>query len=399
MIYINGKGEKMKKAHRILLMVTSLLLSLLFVVYLITQTHFLNYHQLDGFRNRMYKVYNTYQAEKESSNAYISDISYRFNESGYYDFYIDLIDIDLNDVVSLKIDDVSVTSLSIVDNSLHFTLDESFIDELQKDVSISKIELTDQTLNTRFKFTLFKELDYELIKEKQKSIVGISNNFGWGSGIIIDKEEIIAKNLLNKDIVAYEYTILTAYHVVKSSTTSIRIHYGDTNRTYSQVKFLGAYTTNADLAFLKLTTTDSTLHVLNDEQLINDTATTYNIDDYVFLIGSPKDKLIHFNKITTGHILELDVAIKLKKELKLCRDGCTSIKSTASLFSGSSGGALFSHDGVLLGVHFAGDDYDNGYAIPIETILLAKEKLLTDKTTYLYKEKTPFSRWCFFSLI
>jgi|SRR5690554_1468287 len=265
------------------------------------------------------------------------------------------------------------------------------------------------TLSTSF----YKQINYETIEKSKKSVVTIeaknslffNTSSAWGSGVILNKQPIIKSGSF-RDYQMYEYFIVTNSHVV-GDYNIFNIYKNNMNNEYPKnssffepnetVELLGHYTKNTDLAFLLLTTFDDSLVPLDDKQFIDNEPVPINKEDVVYLIGSPFiNNRPAFESYKIGKIENTSMPINLT-DSPLCSSGCQSIKSTAYLGEGSSGGGLFDIHGNLIGINFAGSENSlDAFAIPITTVFEAINELeyvlsLKEKrslaTSFLFKQQ------------
>lgn len=372
----------MNKTNKLLISISFFLFSIVFIIQLLTTRALFNHYIFDNLRSFAYKLNNEFPTTK-TTNSYIDTINYKLDDSSSFiyevtiklktNYELEKIKINNSYLPVEKTNDVKVYSFILAPNF--------FIIETEQTYTIQEFVSVHKTIPIYFNFTIYKDIDFNTILEKEKSIVGVSLGRTWGSGIIIEKNKTTKTNIFGKEKSVYEYLILTAQHVVKRNL-KISIHYNNTYNTYGDVKILGVYTDNSDLALLKLTTKDGSLIPLDDQQFINNESIDYNVGDTVFSIGSPMNKKIAFNAVSSGVIINKNEQIMLKEERRLA------IKTTATLGSGSSGGALFDKNGNLIGLNFAGDSNNNyGFAVPIEIILQAKNIILTSTSFHLISHK------------
>jgi S1-C subfamily serine protease len=245
------------------------------------------------------------------------------------------------------------------------------------------------TLSTSFN----KAINYQIIEQRKKSLVGIrattssffSSSSNWGSGVILTKTEVKKTHWFN-EYTMYEYLIVTNSHVVEDSRV-FYVYYDNADDEYPKntgmrrpkesVRLLGHYTKKADLALLVLTTFDGSLVPLDDPQITNFEAVPIEVNNTVFLIGSPViNDVPAFNSYKIGKIINTSKPITLK-DSDLCSTGCYSIQSKTYLGEGSSGGGLFDIDGNLIGINFAGNDtHEEAYALPITLLFDALRELV-----------------------
>lgn len=363
----------MKRPLQIIAFVSLILFSVVLFFNLITTRVIFNNYKYDNLRSFAYKLNDEFPASF-SNDKYIQNVSYKLEENNYKIFITFKSE---NNIVNVKIDNSVYPLNHYEDNTYYFYFEPIFFSHTtERTYYINTLIKETDLIETNYQFTLYKDIDPSVIENKMKSLVGVSLGRTWGSGIILNKKEIIKKNLFKKEVKLYEYIILTAEHVIRQNL-KISIHYNNTYNTYGDVKVLGVYTENSDLAFLKLTTKDSSLVPLNDLQFKSDTPTNYKENDIVFLVGSPMNKVIDFNKVNSGYIVGVNELITLNGEEKLA------IKTNASLTGGSSGGGLFNSSGDLIGLHFAGESKTSySYSIPIEIILQAKDLILDENLEF-----------------
>lgn len=304
--------------------------------------------------------------------------------------------INPSDVLKIKINNKNYQrdSFSFEKNRLFVNITDLICENDITPLTISKIYTKGQKeYNCTLTTIYHKEINYELIEEKKQSMVGIRaqksalfNSYStWGSGIILSKQAII-KSTWRSDYTMYEYLIVTNSHVVENRDV-FYIYNNNENDEYPKktelfqpnetVELLGLYTKDTDLAFLVLTTFEDSLVPLDDEQLINNDFIPINTSDTVFIIGSPIiNNKPAFNSYKIGKIKLTSEKINLE-DSDLCSSGCESIKTSAYLGNGSSGGGLFDVDGNLIGINFAGNPKtnDEAFAIPLRIVFEALQEL------------------------
>lgn len=171
------------------------------------------------------------------------------------------------------------------------------------------------------------------------SVVEIVTNKMQGSGIIIGENGYIATN----------------FHVMQGAESAV-IYFNDSTAYYGEVKIAG-YNIPADVVVIKIDKIGLKPVAVRDSSTVEE-------NEPVTAIGSPGGAL---NTISTGTV-----------------NGFTSsiISTSAHIDHGSSGGALFDKNGMLIGMTSSFDTNDNFMAIPSNYI---SEISLT--------ESIPLSKW------
>lgn len=331
-----------------------------------------------------------------SADHHISNISFTEDNDNYF-AVLTFRSINIKNITSITINNIEFYANDFIyDDNEKLTINISDIVSSNNStiIKITSIKTSSKNHLSTLETTFYKSVNYEIIEQRKKSLVGVASRGSrfahnptnkWGSGIILTQNEVTKSGLFN-DFTMYEYIIITNSHVVDKGDYFF-IYYNDENDEYPKstkffeptetVELLGIYTTNTDLAILKLTTFNGSLTPLNDEQFISQEATDIAVGDRVFLIGSPFiNNTTLFNSYKIGYIKDTLKTISLANT-DICSDGCYSIKSTAYLGEGSSGGALFDIDGNLIGVNFAGsEEYEEAFAIPIWQVFKALDEIL-----------------------
>ena len=152
--------------------------------------------------------------------------------------------------------------------------------------------------------------------------------------------------------------VLTNYHVIESSNSiSVTLYDG---KSYDAV--LVGYDESSDIAVLKIDAEGLTPVVLGDSDNLN-------VGDSVVAIGNPLGELTF--SLTSGAVSALNREITLSNSVTM-----NLIQTDCAIGSGSSGGALFSLYGEVIGIANAkysgsgsGASIDNiGFAIPINHV-------------------------------
>lgn len=102
-----------------------------------------------------------------------------------------------------------------------------------------------------------------------------------------------------------------------------------------------------------------------------------NLGEVVYSIGSPGGEE-NFATVAKGSVINTNEPVLFKGRDYCTLDRpCNGIKTNANLGKGSSGGALFSRDGKLIGINFAGSK-DNKYSfhIPLKDARVVIEQIL-----------------------
>lgn len=360
----------------------------------------------NGFKNLISNIEEIFSSENKSSDQNIRNITFKTEDDEYFAI-IEFNSIYANDIEELIINNKSFTTFIIDENNnrlITINITSLISTSDQTEIKITAINTTKENFENTFETVFYKSVNYEIIELKKKSIVGISaskNNFFtetnhiWGSGVIFNKKEIITNDFWGREKKAYEYLILTNFHVVDGSN-SFKIHYEKLGNNYPKNKddkivLIGTYTYHTDLAVLKLTTTDSSLISLDDDCFTTKEVITVKKNQLVFAVGSPSDgENINFNSYKIGHVVNANESISKLKDSDLCAEGCHCIQTTAYQGEGSSGGGVFDLDGNFIGLHFAGNSQLHySYEIPLETILEALEHILIDyNLAFLQNNKT-----------
>lgn len=334
------------------------------------------------------------QPNNTSSDHHIKNITFYSEENNYYAI------IEFNSIVASNVSSITINKKEFFKDDFTYT-DKSLvvdISSLIKSGDATKINIS--TILTKNNYThistletaFYKSVNYQIIEEAKKSIVGIrahdssflATSSAWGSGIILKKSTTVKAGLFN-DYIMFEYLIITNYHVVENKS-SFYVYNKDEDDKYPKstklrepnetVELIGYFSKITDLAVLKLTTFDDSLIPLNDPQFTTKEPIEINEDDPVFLIGSPFiGNSISFNSYKIGKIKSTSKTITLI-DSDICAFGCESIQTTAFLGEGSSGGGLFDINGNLIGIHFAGNDkYQEAFAIPLYIVVEALDEL------------------------
>lgn len=333
--------------------------------------------------------------ENSSFDHHIKNITFFIEDDKCYaafEFYtINPLDVS---IITINDEDYYVDSFSYQNNFLVVDVSDLICENNITPLSVSKIYTKNHKEHISTLTTIFhKEINYQIIEQKKQSVVGIrtqksaffNTSSTWGSGIILSKNTIIKSNWFS-EYTMYEYLIVTNSHVVEKGNVYY-VYNKNENDEYPKktglykpnetVELLGHYTEDTDLAFLILTTYNDFLIPLDDEQFITNETVPIETNDTVFLIGSPfiSDKPA-FNSYKIGKIKETSAKIILA-DSDLCKTGCESIKTSAYLGEGSSGGGLFDINGNLIGINFAGsENHEEAFAIPIKIVIDAYLELL-----------------------
>ncbi len=337
--------------------------------------------------------FNLFEVDGDSSDNYINNITFEKIEDDYFAI-IEFKKITTTDLEFIKINNVTFNTFILDPNNNKKVIVDITSLISNKDYTSIKIttikagrRIYESTLST----TYYKDVDYNMILNRQQSIVGISTSksglifetsYTWGSGIIFNKKETTTTDFFGRPTTMYEYLILTNYHVIEDGV-SFTVHYGTYGNEYpkglnERIELLGYKKDNTDLAILKLTTKDGNLISLEDEQFTTKTAVPIKKDQLVFAIGSPSiDGSIKFNAYKVGTIISTETTVGRLKDSDLCIGGCLSVQTSTYQGEGSSGGAVFDLDGNLIGVHFAGNsEHKQSFEIPMEAVLSAIELIL-----------------------
>lgn len=333
--------------------------------------------------------------DNSSADHHIKNLTFLKEGDNFYAL-IEFNGIEASSVTSIEINDVTFTEIFLypnINNAISVDITSIIEDGESTNINVSIIKTNNAEHISTLKTTFYKSVDYQLIQERQKSIVGISAakfsfsrqiSSTWGSGVIFSKKKFIKTNFWGQPYNEYEYLIITNYHVVENADTFDIHHgsYGNTLATFSgnNIKLLGVYTKHTDLAILRLTTRDGSLVPLDDEQFKTRTAVPVENGQIVFGIGSPyvNDKVM-FNSYKIGLVERSDYVLGQLYDSELCKDGCHSIKTSVYQGEGSSGGGVFDFEGNLIGIHFAGNsEYRQSFEIPMELVFEAIDAILGD---------------------
>ena len=160
--------------------------------------------------------------------------------------------------------------------------------------------------------------------------------------------------------------VLTNYHVIESSNSiSVTLYDG---KSYDAV--LIGYDESSDIAVLKIDAEGLTPVVLGDSDNLN-------VGDSVVAIGNPLGELTF--SLTSGAVSALNREITLSNSVTM-----NLIQTDCAINSGNSCGALFNHDGEVIGITNAkysgsgsGASIDNiGFAIPINHVRGIVERII-----------------------
>ncbi len=148
------------------------------------------------------------------------------------------------------------------------------------------------------------------------------------------------------------YYIVTNYHVIKSDKRSVEyeVHLPSSDTAYTAV--LIAENENLDLAALRFEKTNGMELTVMD--LTSRLHTKYTPGELVLTVGNPGELE---NNVTYGEFIEMIGLESYDHQV---------IHHSASIHSGSSGGALVDVHGNFLGINTWGSDssYDDSFAIP-----------------------------------
>lgn len=194
----------------------------------------------------------------------------------------------------------------------------------------------------------------ELYQRCIDSIVGVktyfegSSGYGWGGGIVMDKDGYI----------------LTNQHMVDGAVRAVVVL--PDNREYEAL--LVGEDAQTDLAVLKIGARGLTAAEFGDsDELL--------VGDPVAAIGNPLSSSLS-GTLTDGIISAID------RDVLLDGRHMTLLQTNAALNSGSSGGALVNMYGQVVGVTFmkmAGASLEGlGFAIPSATVKTIADQLLSD---------------------
>lgn len=334
-----------------------------------------------------------FDKDTTSSDNYINSVFF-FKADDNYFAEIEFKNFKAEDIEFIKINNYNFNSFILKQNNnktIIVDISNIISNKDSTNISISTIKVNTRIYESSISTVYYKDVDYNIILERQKSIVGISTSRSglifetssiWGSGIIFNKLQTTKLDLFNNPVVVYEYLILTNYHVIENGV-SFKIHYESYGNQYPKsfrdsVELLGYNNDQTDLAILKLTTRDGSLVSLEDEQFTTKVLVPLEEKQLVFGIGSPSvDGDILFNSYKVGKIINTNATVGKLKDSDLCIDGCRSIQTTSFQGEGSSGGGVFDLDGNLIGIHFAGNsEHKQSFEIPMAEVLYTIELIL-----------------------
>ncbi len=320
----------------------------------------------------------------------VTELVIERNDEGQYIFSTTIKNVSEDELISITVDSITYTEFDIVSGrtsiKVQFVADVTFEPgEANKQFTVNNIKYTrndaEHILNADIIGTAFKSIDLAIVEAKKNSVIGIYNcNEGeftttctsWGSGVIFDRDSREVTVGLNT-FTEYDYYIITNAHVAEGGTI-YRIYYNN-QELNDRATLEGTYTTDTDLAILKLTTR-AQLVVLNDEQFDTLEAKPVYVGQTVFSVGSPGGPQ-NFNTVKEGVVTALNVPISLGEDSELCENTCSSFQTNAALGAGSSGGAMFDSAGNLIGIHFAGNEENTiSSEIPLSKVFDAIEAIL-----------------------
>ncbi len=184
-------------------------------------------------------------------------------------------------------------------------------------------------------------------------VIGTS---GFGSGVIIDKEEV------SKDL--YHYTILTNRHLVLTNSNSyknVSVSFGDDEAYDATILITDS---NLDIAIISF----ESPRILQVAK-INESAT--EVGRFVIAVGNPYNIDKYYNSVSVGNVSYVNREIE---EKNIHDDAIKNIyiQHTAPINAGNSGGGLFNIKGELIGINtwkISNEDVEGmGFAIPISCI-------------------------------
>lgn len=194
----------------------------------------------------------------------------------------------------------------------------------------------------------------ELFKHVIDSVVGISNNIGYGSGFFMDDQGVIVTNR----------------HVI-GVTRDVTIKLNDSSEHKGQI--LRSYK-SIDLAFIKINAENANPPTI-------DNTVEIEVGETVYAIGHPFGLE---NTLTQGIVSSVSRLIKDKNY----------IQTDASINPGNSGGPLFNSYGEAVGVNtlgISGSDIGLNFAIPINTVLEKYAEIIQDLDSIL---KMTYCSYC-----
>jgi S1-C subfamily serine protease len=196
-----------------------------------------------------------------------------------------------------------------------------------------------------------------------------------GSGVVFKREVKQVTTRPNRTSTVYDYYILTNYHVISSEVSAPNIHdirlkrYDGSNFNAQLIAY--RISNNYDLALLKVSSsTDNIFEVIPLAGTSVDPY-AYETNELLISLGNPK---LQINTITVGKLEAISQTINVQVGSTVY--SFDSIRHSALINSGSSGGALLNDNFELVGLNFAGSVNNEpfpflsvtGYAIKLEYI-------------------------------
>lgn len=196
-----------------------------------------------------------------------------------------------------------------------------------------------------------------------------------GSGVVFKREVKQVTTRPNRTSTVYDYYILTNYHVISSEVSAPSIHdirlkrFDGTNYNAQLIGY--RISNNNDLALLKVrSSTDNIFEVVPLAGSVAEPY-VYQVEQLLISLGNPK---LQINTITVGKLEAVSETINVQVGNTVY--SFDSIRHSALINSGSSGGALLNDNFELVGLNFAGSVNNEpfpflsvtGYAIKLQYI-------------------------------
>ncbi len=212
----------------------------------------------------------------------------------------------------------------------------------------------------------------DAVEKTEKSVVAIATTSGRGSGVIVD----LALDGDGEDI----FYVLTCHHVISSGGDAVVYAVDDKGLNYTDANYNEDYAFSgtlggeidksaelglvggdqvSDIALLRINATGLSAKTLTKAKMIDASSHSVRKGEDVFCIGNPTGELP--GTVTFG------VVSYVKRQERFADTGLmTVIQTDASIYPGSSGGAMFNMYGELVGITNGGNRENVGinYAIP-----------------------------------